>query len=356
MSEGLERRFVTATPSMPRLADAVAPQQGLPGGILDFALLLGVRHQIGIAALAMAAFLCGTAPLEIQRRIVNDAVERGSLSYLAALVALYLSVALAEGAVKLILNLYRSWLGEAAIRWLRELFLAKAAALSDGLPDASTEGIELSIVLSEAEPVGGFVGTIISEPLLQAGILFAVTTYMIILQPLMTLVVAVTFFPQIGFVPVMQRAINRRVESRIAIMRQVSEGMVQTFNDGRPLDGQGTRIRTVFGINMSIYRFKFAMNFIMNLMTQIGYAGIFLLGGYLVLTGRTEMGTVVAFVSGLSKITDPWGAVVDWYRDLKVTQVKYRMIRDAAGDVDGDLLRGASPKLRPFNFGRPAPA
>ncbi|MGO7624064.1 hypothetical protein ACC687_38830, partial [Rhizobium ruizarguesonis] len=27
---------------------------------------------------------------------------------------------------------------------------------------------------------------------------------------------------------------------------------------------------------------------------------------------------------------DPWGAIVDWYRDLRVTHVKFRLIRDAA--------------------------
>jgi hypothetical protein len=38
----------------------------------------------------------------------------------------------------------------------------------------------------------------------------------------------------------------------------------------------------------------------------------------------------VAFIAGLNKVADPWGALVDWYRDLKVTQVKYELIRDAS--------------------------
>jgi ABC-type multidrug transport system fused ATPase/permease subunit len=81
---------------------------------------------------------------------------------------------------------------------------------------------------------------------------------------------------------------------------------------------------------MGIFRYKFAMNFLMNFMAQLGYVGIFVLGGYYVVTGKTEIGTVVAFVSGLPKIVDPWGAIVDWYRDLRVTQVKFRLIKDAA--------------------------
>lgn len=98
--------------------------------------------------------------------------------------------------------------------------------------ESMLEGVELSIVLAEAEPVGGFVGTSISEPLLQIGILVTVGSYLIYLQPLMMLAVAATFAPQIAFVPMLQAAINRRVEAKVAIMRDVSEGMVHAIERG----------------------------------------------------------------------------------------------------------------------------
>jgi ABC-type bacteriocin/lantibiotic exporter with double-glycine peptidase domain len=98
---------------------------------------------------------------------------------------------------------------------------------------------------------------------------------------------------------------------------------------------------------MSIYKIKFTMNFMMNLMTQMGYAGIFALGGYFVVTGKTEIGTVVAFVSGLSKINDPWGDLVNWYRDLRVTQVKYGLIYNSSqvGTASAGELPGPFPCL-----------
>ena len=68
------------------------------------------------------------------------------------------------------------------------------------------------------------------------------------------------------------------------------------------------------------------MNFLMNMMHHIGLAAILALGGYYVVTGKTEIGTVVAFVSGLAQVNDPWGDLVNWYRDLKVTQTKYDLI------------------------------
>ena len=39
---------------------------------------------------------------------------------------------------------------------------------------------------------------------------------------------------------------------------------------------------------------------------------------------------MVAFLSGLSKINDPWGELVTWYRDLQATTIKYDLVRDSA--------------------------
>lgn len=284
---------------------------------------------MGVAALSILLFVAGTVPLDIQRRIVNTATENGSYRTIAALVLAYALLALFEGVVKLILNIYSSWLGETAIRWLRLRVFEISPVKPDDDNTSTLEGVQLSIILAEAEPVGGFVGTSISEPLLQIGILMTVCGYLVYLQPLMTVIVITIFLPQVGFVPIMQAAINRRVSQRINIMRDVSQDIVEL---GHAIDVDGvqiSRIGDVFRINMNIYRIKFTMNFMMNLMTHIGYTGIFALGGYFVVTGKIEIGTVVAFVSGLSKINDPWGDLINWYRDLKVTQVKYGLIRNA---------------------------
>src|SRR3546814_13013696 len=67
----------------------------------------------------VAVFLLNAAPLEFQRRIVNDAVHRGATTAILWLAIGYAGVALAEGALKLVLNIYRSWVSETAVRHLR---------------------------------------------------------------------------------------------------------------------------------------------------------------------------------------------------------------------------------------------
>lgn len=145
----------------------------------------------------------------------------------------------------------------------------------------------------------------------------------------MALVVVFVFFPQIGFVPLMQNAINRRVQTRVGLLRQMSGAIVGA---GGAVDADGRqfgRIQAIFLENMAIYKLKFSMNFLMNLMTQLGVTTILALGGYFVVGGKIEIGTVVAFLSGLSRINDPWGDLVTWYRDLQATRVKYGLLRDA---------------------------
>src|SRR5439155_1223882 len=120
------------------------------------------------------------------------------------------------------------------------------------------EGVQLSIIVSEVEPVGNFIGISCSEPLLHGGILLSVFGYMLFLQPMMALVSLAVFLPQIFFV-----------------------------------------------------------------------------GGWFVVEGRTEVGTVVAFISGLDRVNDPWGDLVNYFRDMTSSRVKYRLVERA--------LNGTSP-------------
>ncbi len=312
-------------------ADPEPRGEGLvPRTLFGFIRRVSGLHQAGVTLLSVLLFMIGTASLEIQRRIVNDAFHGGLYRPIVVLAGIYFAITMTEGLVKLGLNIYRNWIGEVAVRWLRYAVFS-AAGQSQGLPILDVaEGVQLSIILEEADPVGDFVGECISEPVLQAGVLITVTAYLLYLQPLMALVILFVFFPQIGFVPFMQAAINRRVQARIAVLREISASIVQVGGaideDGR----QRTRIQEIFRKNMGIYKLKFSMNFLMNLMTQTGTATILALGGYFVVTGQTEIGTVVAFLSGLSKINDPWGDLVTWYRDLQTTEVKYALVRDAA--------------------------
>ena len=299
----------------------------MPPTLFGLVMRVSGRHQIWLALLSILVFVADTAPIEVQRRLVNAAVKGGDVQTVVVLAALFAALALAQGLLKLGHNVYRSWVGESAVRWLRHEMSKLAQHPKTNLPSGKAGGVEIAMVIAEADPIGGFVGSSISEPLLQGGVMLAVFGYLVYLQPLMALVGILVFLPQLVLVPVMQGAINRRVGARIWTLRKMSVALVDTIErDGASNKAQQRRVEQVFQLNMGIYKFKFALNFVMNFITLIGTAVILGVGGYLVIQGQTEIGTVVAFVAGLSKITDPWGDLVNWFRDFRVTRERYNLV------------------------------
>lgn len=319
------------------------PAARLPPHVFAYVWRTTRRHQVALALLSALVFALSALPLELQRRIVNDALAKGTLRTIVLLALLYAGIALFEGAVKLALNVYRGWVSGNAVRHLRGATHRLAAPLVGAHPRPEAEGIEVSMVLAEAEPIGLFVGSSVSEPILQGGILLSVFGYMFYIEPLMAAFSLLVFSPQLAFVPLMQRAITRRSRERIHTMREVSGGIIADPGArGRGARRQAARIDHVFELDMGIYKLKFTMNFLMNLAHHLGVASALGIGGWLAVTGRIEVGTVVAFVSGLDKVNDPWGDVVNWYREMTVVATKYRLLVGAL-----DMLADAPAAYAP---------
>jgi ABC-type multidrug transport system fused ATPase/permease subunit len=316
------------------------PSTILPKTIMGYVLRTSGPHQIGLAVLAAGVFGLTSVPLEIQRRIVNDAIKNGATATIVWLAIAYAGVALLEQIFKALLNIYRGWVSENAVRGLRRALRqsglhepahrdVQREGRHEASPDDDSEtGTHAAMVVSEAEPIGGFVGMAISEPLLQAGILVSVIGYMTFLEPWALVLSAGYLLPQMLFVPLLQRAINRRAAERVQTLRHVGGDIVAT---GVP-EEEG--IERIFQLNMGIYKIKFSMNLAMNSLYHSAVAIALGVGGLLVVEQHLQLGTVVAVVSGLGKLNDPWGDLVNWGRQLSVDALKYRLFADALKNHD----------------------
>lgn len=302
---------------------------------MGYVLQKSGRHQAALAVLSVAVFALSAVPLELQRRIVNDAIGSGAVRTIFLLALAYAGVAMLEQALKLVLNVYRAWVSETAVRALRRTLHVQRGDLAPGALSSDTTGVEIAMIVEEAQPIGGFVGISMSEPLLQGGILASVIGYMIYLEPWMAALCPLFFLPQLVFVPLMQWAINRRAEARIRTMREVSSGIAGAIVDVLDVPSESQRIDRVFTLNMGIYKFKYTMNLAMNLMYYFSVAAALGVGGWFAVEGRIEVGTVVAIVSGLGKLNDPWGDLVNWGRELSVVGVKYRLFADVVNGLNG---------------------
>jgi ABC-type bacteriocin/lantibiotic exporter with double-glycine peptidase domain len=297
-------------------------RHGMPPTLAGFIRRVSAPNQLWIALLAVVVFVLTTAPLEMQRRILNAALLDRNARLVVVLALAYAAIVAIGGLVKLLLNVYAGWISEKAVRALR----LSASAVVDRtahLHDAQARGVEISLIVAEPDQIGGFVGIAVSELVLQSGILASVFGYMFFVQPSLALVCLLIFVPQVVFVPLMQSAINRRVQSRIQVLREASVGVLLA-DSPRAGRMQRSRFAEVFELNLGIVKLRFSMKFLMNFTQNFGKVLVLCVGGVFIVEGRTDVGTVVAFVSGLESVRDPWGDLVNWYQDMMLSRAKYQ--------------------------------
>jgi ABC-type bacteriocin/lantibiotic exporter with double-glycine peptidase domain len=195
-------------------------------------------------------------------------------------------------------------------------------------PGASgVEGETVSIVASEVERVGGFVGEAFSEPILQGGILIAVLGYMLVVEPTMALVSLAFFVPQILLAPVVQQFVNRRARRKVKLVRELGDQIV----DGAAGERYAGTTRQVYAVRMSYYRLKFSLKLINNIMNHLAPLTVLMVGGYLAINGETTIGTIVAFISGFERMAEPSRGLLAYYHLAAETQVQYRLVAQQLG-------------------------
>jgi ABC-type multidrug transport system fused ATPase/permease subunit len=312
-----------------------APAGALPRNVFRYVLGTSGLHQLSLLALTVSVFLLEVVPLELQRRIVNDLVKHRPFSWVVSLCAVYAGIVLVQGGTKLALNIYRGWVGERAKRDLRRRVHTFVETPDVASPAVEAQGIAVSMIVAEVEPIGGFVGESVSEPLLQVGIMLSVLSYLIHIDPWMALAAFGLFLPQFVFVPLLQAAVNQRAGARIQVLRQLGIAMIARNGGADDVSSRADdrRIEQAFALDMGIFKLKFTMNFLMNICNHLQIISALLVGGWWVYTGNIEIGGVVAFISGIGRLNDPWGDLVNYFRDVNVTQIKYRLLADAVNQL-----------------------
>jgi len=204
--------------------------------------------QVKVCMTALLSFPLDLAPLELQRRKIDDAISTTDLQLLMILAGVYALVIVTQQAVKFALNYSRGLLGERFIAFLRSTVLRRGWRDSQtGAADDDKAGALASIVGAEVEPLGGFAGDAIALPLIEGGMMVSVMGYMLWTAPLLAAVAIVTFIPQAVMAPVVQKRINLRSKKRVGALRSLGNDAVQSTqpDDARPSDDTATTSSTV---------------------------------------------------------------------------------------------------------------
>jgi ABC-type multidrug transport system fused ATPase/permease subunit len=307
----------------------------MPHSLLVFIWQVSGRRQILLCGLTLVVSLLTTLPLELQRRIVDDAIHGKAVDLLLLLSAAYLGVLLVQGGLKYALNVYRGYMVEHVARDLRHRIFDGTQG-KDGA-HLVKQGAIVSMVAAEVEDLAGFVGDSVSFPLLQAGTALSAMGYLIWVEPRIALFAILLYLPQLLVVPLGQRRINRWGNIHARLLRKMGDTIVSAGagpgfdRHGRPkFRRRFLRLVTgAFRTRRAVYRVKFFLTFFGNLLDALAPLIVLSVGGWLVIKGEVEVSTLVVFITGFQKVADPWDQLLTFYRTASNANVKYHLIADA---------------------------
>jgi ABC-type multidrug transport system fused ATPase/permease subunit len=315
---------------------STTPAPLMPRSVYRYIWSVSGRRQIALCALTGVVVGLSALPLELQRRIINDAFGPKNVGLLFLYCALYLVVLLIQGVVKYWMNVSRGRTVEIVSRQLR-LQIYDHLSGTAGSHSEAARGATVSMISAEAEDMAGFVGDSFSMPLLQGGTAVVIFGYLLWLNPLIAGFAAILYLPQIFVVPPTQHGINRNSVTYAKVLRRVGDMVVgldsKNSKDGRSLGHFRRLVNQSFNLRIRIYRMKFFLTAMGNFLDALGPLIVFAVGGWLVIHGSLALSTIVVFISGVQKISDPWDQLITFYRTASNTQAKYELIRHT---LDGD--------------------
>lgn len=292
--------------------------------LLTYVWRMSEWHQVAVCLIAVLVAILNLAPLELQRRIVNEVVESRDVSMLVQFGIAYVALILLHQAIKYLLWLYQSWLTESASLYTRR-HLLNIYEKRNGAPDDGS-GRAVSIVGAEVEKLGGFVGEALSGACANGAMLLGVAAYMFVVEPKIAVFALAFLLPQVLLTPLLQRKLNVLIEKRVGLLRDLGDKVSDVSADNR--DDCTDVMSDIYRNRMKFFILKFAMKSALNLLNALGPLTVLLFGGYLAMQGEVQLGVIVAFISGFERISSPLRELIGFYRVAAQANVQHKLIAD----------------------------
>jgi len=293
---------------------------------------------------------------------ITDGLMLAQLPYLFALSMLFLALTLINGWFKYIINIRKGVLGERMLRRLRfDLFSLVMRFRPEDV--RATKSAEVtSMIKDEVEPIGGFFGEAFITPAFLGTQALTAMAFIIAQNAWLGTLALALILVQGIVIPYL-----RREQIRLGRMRQLESrvlaGRIGEMVEAAPalhvfgVTGYsgaeiGQRLGTLFDIRLRLYRRKFAVKYLNNLLAQLTPFIFYTLGGYFALQGRLDIGQLVAVIAAYRDLPTPIKELIDWDQQRADVTVKYEQV---VGAFAKDLLLDPEPRDDPAKIAADAP-
>jgi putative ABC transport system ATP-binding protein len=363
--------------------------------LLRFIVRYSKREQWMIVPLVVASMLIYFASLDLPKAIINEAIQGrrfagpestlpflkleitlphllggGSLRvfdgiplqqwpYLVALSLAFLALIVVSGLLKLQINTMKGWMGERMLRRLRFALFDQILRFPLHRFRRLKSAEIATMIKDEVEPLGGFIGESIITPLFLGGQALTAMVFILMQHLYLGMIAFVIVGVQAFFIPRMRRRLLVLGKERQITARQLAGRIAECADGVVEIHAHDTshyeraeiswRLGKIFRIRFQLFQWKFLIKFLNNFLSQVTPFLFYLVGGYLVIANRLDIGTLVAVIAAYKDLPSPVKELIDWDQQRLDVQIKYSQVVEqfAVEDLMPAELQAliASPQL-----------
>ena len=181
-----------------------------------------LKLQILLLLIILVTVCARVLPLEMQKRIVNEAIKLREIHLLLLYCAAYIFAVLTATGLKFLINLIQTRIGQQALAGMRKELYSHILALPLEFFQRSPPGMVVSSLVTEIAPAGDFVGQAIAVPVGNLLTLLTFVAYMFYLNPLLA-ILSISAYPIVLLlIPFLQKKSNEANKARVDSTRKMS--------------------------------------------------------------------------------------------------------------------------------------
>jgi ABC-type multidrug transport system fused ATPase/permease subunit len=315
----------------------------------------GIAHlQVVLVTVIIGVVFARVLPLEMQKRIINEAINLRKIDLLFLYCGFYLAAVVAANGFKFAMNALQAVISQRTTAKMRETLYHHALTLPLTYYRNTQPGAVVNAIINELTLPGNYIGMAVAVPVSNVLTLVAFAAYLAWLN-LWLAVVSLSIYPLVVFlVPLLQRKVNHANKKRVDASRKLSSRISESIGGIHEIQANGAFaienrkfdeiVQRLLKIRITWSLYRFAIKVTNNFFTSLGPFLVFILGGWLTIRGRLELGALVAFLSAQEKLYDPWRELIEFYQVYQDGRVSYDRTM---------AMFGAPPEHRLLPEGRP---
>jgi len=321
--------------------------------LFGFILRYSKRDQMLIVPLVVASMVVYYLSLDLPKTIINQAIQGVSfptvdsvrrllgfdlhrIPYLFALSILFLLLIVLNGWLKFQINTMKGWMGERMLRRLRfnlfDFILRFPLARFRRVKPAEMA----TMIKDEVEPLGGFIGEALITPLFLGGQALTAMAFILYQHWLLGLIALAIVGVQAFIIPKLRKRQLVLGRERQLTARALAGRIAECVEGAAEIHAHDTsnyeraeisaRLGRIFRIRFELYQRKFMVKFLNNFLAQVTPFLFYTLGGYLVITGKLDIGALVAVIAAYKDLPAPVKELIDWDQQRMDVEIKYNQV------------------------------